>query len=57
MTLPIQMQKTPAGIAGGKENGNLALKFPFFFPLHLSLLIAFTKLISMTDPSQLDGCP
>lgn len=56
MTLPIQMQKTPAGIAGGKENGNLALKFPFF-PLHLSLLIAFTKLISMTDPSQLDGCP
>mgnify|MGYP005757984789 CR=1 FL=1 len=31
MTLPIQMQKTPVGIAGGKENGNLALKFPFFF--------------------------
>lgn len=56
MTLPIQMQKAPAGIAGGKENGNLALKFPFF-SLYLSLLIAFTKLISITDHPQLDGCP
>ena len=56
MTLPIQMQKTPAGIAGGKENGN-HFEVPVFFPLHLSLLIAFTKLISMTDHPQLDGSP